>query len=143
MAEPHPRAGRTRRWRPARALLLAGAIVAIVFSGLFLARRRTPHPSPRPPPRLPRPPRHPAAAVSTAEHAAPASTAARLAPGQRNALVTPAAADGGICNVPGVGDIGGLIGLCKAGSGVVGDAEQHLHPGLAAARARDRRASTR
>ena len=35
MAEPHPRAGRRR---PARALLLLSAIVAIVFSGLFLSR---------------------------------------------------------------------------------------------------------
>jgi len=41
MAKHHPRAGRTRRWRPARALLLAGAIVAIVFSGLFLGHAAT------------------------------------------------------------------------------------------------------
>jgi len=37
MAEPHPRAGKTR-FRPARALLLTSAILAIVFSGLFMAR---------------------------------------------------------------------------------------------------------
>ncbi len=35
--------------------------------------------------------------------------------------MTPTQLDAGICNVPGVGDIGGLIGLCQAGSGVVGD----------------------
>ena len=38
MAEPHPRAGRARRRRPARALLLAGAVLAIVLSGLFIGR---------------------------------------------------------------------------------------------------------
>ena len=37
------------------------------------------------------------------------------------ALLTRTALDAGICNVPGVGDIGGLIGLCNAGSGLVGD----------------------
>ena len=40
---------------------------------------------------------------------------------QRAALITPGRPDAGICNVPGVGDIGGLVGLCNAGSGVVGD----------------------
>ena len=37
------------------------------------------------------------------------------------AVVSPDQTAAGICNVPGVGDIGGLIGLCQAGSGVVGD----------------------
>jgi TrbL/VirB6 plasmid conjugal transfer protein len=94
MAEPHPRAGRPGKSRPARVLLLACAIAAIVLSGLFTARSAS---------------------------AAPVAKSAPAATNQLTSLVTPAAADAGICNVPGVGDIGGLLGLCQAGSGVVGD----------------------
>src|SRR3984885_5518112 len=91
MAEPHPRAGRSGKSRPARALLLASVIAAIVLSALFMAR------------------------------SASAAPVAKTAPAQLTSLVTPAAPDAGICNVPGVGDIGGILGLCQAGSGVVGD----------------------
>jgi len=39
MAESRPLARKTKkRSRPARALLLTSAIIAIVFSGLFMAR---------------------------------------------------------------------------------------------------------
>ena len=56
MAEPLPRAGRSRPYRrPARALLLAAAILMTVFCGLFMAR--------------------PASAATTAK-AAPAAAAA-------------------------------------------------------------------
>ena len=126
MAEPHPRAGRIRRWRPARALLLAGAIVAIVFSGLFLGHAANAAPLAK---AVPAAKTVPAAAASTAGHFAPASTTARLAAGQRNAFVSPAQPDGSPCNVPGIGDIGGLIGLCGAGSGVVGDLNNICTPG--------------
>src|ERR1700722_1707727 len=91
MAEPHPRAGRPGKGRTARALLLASVIAAIVLSALFMAR------------------------------SASAAPVAKTAPAQLTSLVTPAAPDAGICNVPGVGDIGGILGLCQAGSGVVGD----------------------
>ena len=40
------------------------------------------------------------------------------------AQLTPAApgAPGGVCQVPGIGDIGGLVGLCAQGSaGIIGD----------------------
>ena len=89
MAEPHPRAARSRTARrPARALLMTGAIIAITVGGLFMAR--------------------PA-------FAAPAAPAALSATTTSNSVSQPA---GGICGVPGIGDIGGLIGLCQAGSGL-------------------------
>ena len=103
MAEPHPRAGRPGKSRAARALLLASVIAAIVLSALFMAR---------------------SASAAPLAKSAPAATAAHTvttAPAVTTAQVTPNAIDAGICNVPGVGDIGGLIGLCQAGSGVVGD----------------------
>ena len=115
MAEPHPRAGRPGKSRAARALLLASAIAAIVLSVLFMARPASAAPAAK------------SALVAAAAHTATvartatAGQAGHLAENQLTSLVTPAAADAGICNVPGVGDIGGLIGLCQAGSGVVGD----------------------
>src|SRR5271155_5678776 len=49
------------------------------------------------------------------------------------AQLTPAAptAPGGVCQVPGIGDIGGLGGLCAAGSsGVIGDLNNICEPSL-------------
>src|SRR6202035_630628 len=118
MAEPHPRVGKTRRRRPARALMLTSAILAIVFSGLFMARAA--HAAPV----------TPAASAATAATAAHAEIAgqsevvtplARVAVGEHNALLAKTA-PGGVCNVPGIGDIGALVGLCNAGSGIIGDA---------------------
>jgi hypothetical protein len=44
--------------------------------------------------------------------------------------VTPAA-PGGVCQAPGIGDIGGLIGLCAAGSsGIIGDLNNICEPSL-------------
>ncbi|WP_187365744.1 type IV secretion system protein [Trebonia kvetii] len=92
-----------------------------MFSGLFLGHAANAAPLAK---------AAPAAAASTAEHAAPATTTARLAPGQRNALISPAQPAGGVCSVPGLGDIGGLIGLCNAGSsGVFGDVNNICTPG--------------
>ncbi len=109
MAEPRQRAGRTRApHRPARALLLASAILTVVLGGLFAAR--------------------PAAAAPVV-HAAPAAAATpagHQSTARLDALVRP---DGGICNVPGIGDIGGLLGLCNGGSGVVGDLNNVCSPG--------------
>jgi hypothetical protein len=125
MAEPHPRAGRPGKSRPARALLLASVIAAIVLSVLFAARPASAAPA-----------AHSASAATaasvartgtsapaaTAEKAATAGQAGHLAANQVTALEKQAARDGGICNVPGVGDIGGLVGLCQAGqSGIFGD----------------------
>src|SRR5690348_17275303 len=98
MAESRLRAGKIgkRRRRP-RALLLAGAVIAIVLSGLFMTRS------------------------ASAAPAATSATAAHIAKNQVTALVNRSALTAGICNVPGVGDIGGLVGLCNAGSGLVSD----------------------
>ena len=118
MAEPHPRVGKTRRRRPARALMLTSAILAIVFSGLFMARAAN---------AAPVTPAATAATAATAAHAEIAGQSevvtplARVAVGEHNALLAKTA-PGGVCNVPGIGDIGALVGLCNAGSGIIGDA---------------------
>jgi hypothetical protein len=93
---------------------LIGAILAIVLSGLFMTRSASAAPVAK---------AAPAAAAAPAAKAAPAVTSkqtAYIAYNKVALLTTRTAADAGICNVPGVGDIGGLIGLCQAGSGVVG-----------------------
>ncbi|MGH3288157.1 MAG: hypothetical protein ACRDPD_26330, partial [Streptosporangiaceae bacterium] len=49
------------------------------------------------------------------------------------AQLTPAAptAPGGVCQVPGIGDIGGLVGLCAHGSaGILGDLNNICEPSL-------------
>jgi hypothetical protein len=118
MAESHPRAAHSRSARrPARALLLAGAIFAIVLGGLFMAR-----------PAAAAPAAH-AATSATAHTAARADTAApatRLTVNQIGALNRPDA--GGICGIPGIGDIGGLVGLCQAGSGLSGSLNNICSP---------------
>jgi hypothetical protein len=99
MAEPHQRAGRPRkRSRTARAALLVGAMIVLALSGLFVARPASAAPTAQ------------TAVASSSEPATPASTTAVFAPG-------------GICNVPGIGDIGGILDLCNAGtSGLIGAA---------------------
>jgi hypothetical protein len=119
MAESHPRAGKTKkRRRPARAVLLTSAILAIVFSGLFLARSADAATVAQAAPAAT------AATSATAAHAATSATSERSAVAAEDQLagmatVTQPAA--GICNLPAVGDLGSLVGLCQAGSGVVGD----------------------
>jgi uncharacterized membrane protein YgcG len=68
----------------------------------------------------------PAFAATHAPHAARA-TAARAT---LTASLTPAV-PGGVCQVPGIGDIGGLVGLCTQGSsGIVGDLNNICEPSL-------------
>ena len=112
MAEPRVRAGKTgKRRRPARALLLMSAIIAIVFSGLFMARSASASPVAKAVPvaetgtAAPAAPAAHAAPAATSANAATSSRAARVAGNQLTAFVTPAQLDAGICNVPGVGDI--------------------------------------
>jgi hypothetical protein len=123
MAESRPRAGKKRKRRPARALLLTSAIIAIVFSGLFMARSASAAPVAKAAPIAKTAPAAHAAPAATSATAATSGTAARVARNQLTALITQDRLDAGICNVPGVGDIGGLVGLCNAGSGVVGDVD--------------------
>jgi hypothetical protein len=121
MAEPHRRAGKTgKRRRPARALLLTSAIIAIVFSGLFMARSANAAPAAKAAPAAAAAQAENAAHTGTAAPAETAAPAARLAPAQRNALLAPTASSG-VCDVPGIGDIGSVLGLCQAGSGFVND----------------------
>jgi hypothetical protein len=54
-------------------------------------------------------------------------------PATLTASLTPAAPSqpGGVCQVPGIGDIGGLVGLCNSGSsGIVGDLNNICTPSL-------------
>jgi hypothetical protein len=125
MAEPRPGAGKTRkRRRPARALLLTSAILAIVFSGLFIARSANAAPAAKAAPAAAAAPAAHAETAAPAKAAAPAETAAhtaKQAPGQPITLLA-TTAPSGVCNVPGIGDIGSVLGLCQAGSGFIGDA---------------------
>jgi hypothetical protein len=62
--------------------------------------------------------------------AAAQTTTAAQTPVHLTAEVTPAA-PGGVCQVPGIGDIGGLVGLCSSGSaGIVGDLNNICEPSL-------------
>ncbi|HLI40034.1 MAG TPA: type IV secretion system protein [Streptosporangiaceae bacterium] len=104
--------GRRRRiTRAVRVLLVAGAIAGA--GGPALAATVPGH--------------GPGQAGAPAGRAGQASRAgqARLA-----AAVTPAA-PGGVCQVPGIGDIGGLLGLCAQGSsGLIGDLNNICEPSL-------------
>jgi hypothetical protein len=44
--------------------------------------------------------------------------------------IGPSAPDGGVCSVPGIGDIGGLLGLCSSGSGTLGDLNNICTPSV-------------
>jgi TrbL/VirB6 plasmid conjugal transfer protein len=76
------------------------------------------------------------ALLALATSAAQAASAAQTAPAAQvrlTSLVTPALPDepGGVCQVPGIGDIGGLVGLCSQGSsGLVGDLNNICEPSL-------------
>jgi len=117
------------------------AMPTIVFSVLFMARAANAVPSATAAPAATAAAAVPAVTSAPAATAAPAATTAhaevtgqtaRVAGNQLTALVTPAALDAGICNVPGVGDIGNLVGLCNAGSGIIGDANNLCLPGTPA-----------
>jgi TrbL/VirB6 plasmid conjugal transfer protein len=117
MAEPHSRADKTRKHhRSARALLVTGAIIAIVLSGLFLARSASAAPAAQ---AAPAAAAAPAVKAAPAEHAATFQQTAPVAPNQLTTIMSPTALNAGICNVPGVGDVGSLLKLCNAGSGAV------------------------
>ena len=142
MAEPLPRAGRSRpARRSARALLLAAAIFTVVLGGLFMARPASAATSA---------PSAPAATSANSAHATTAAAAAQSAKSAgfaksadsaeaaQSAKATPAVLlavtsnnvllrpDSGICSVPGIGDIGALAGLCNEGSSGLGGALNNI-----------------
>ncbi len=70
------------------------------------------------------PPARPAAA--SASTAIPATTTAKVTPTAATAF-----AAGGICSVPGIGDIGGLLGFCSLGkSGITNTLNNLCQPGI-------------
>jgi len=80
-----------------------------------------------------------AATAVTGPQVSPAAPASGAVPDVQAVLTaahTPAragapAAPGGVCSVPGIGDIGGLLGLCSAGSsGIVGDLNNVCQPAI-------------
>jgi hypothetical protein len=84
------------------------------------------------------------AAVAQVTPASPAVTAVVAGPAHKlvatrtthtagPAAATRPAAPGGVCQVPGVGDIGGLLGFCAAGSsGIIGDLNNICQPSVPA-----------
>ena len=86
-------------------LLIAGALLAIGTPALAAT-----HPQPTP------------------DSSGDSGTTAH--PAQLTSMLVPSA-PGGVCQVPGIGDIGGLVGLCSAGSsGIVGDLNNICEPSL-------------
>jgi hypothetical protein len=72
----------------------------------------------------------PAMAATSTATSTVAAKATPAAPATLTAAVTPAL-PGGVCQVPGIGDIGGLVGLCSQGSsGLVGDLNNICEPSL-------------
>ena len=151
MAEPLPRAGRSRpARRPVRALLVAAAILTVVFSGLFMSRPASAATS------APSAPSATSATAATSARTATSATAAASATAATSVKAAQAAKtartaqaaesaqtsesakagpvvllaagsrnallrpDSGVCSVPGIGDIGALAGLCNEGSSGLG-----------------------
>ena len=125
------RCGRTVA-RPAwRALLLAGAVAAMLGMPAVAQAAVAPARAVSP-----------VSAVSPATSALPAGAQSRVSTVSRAAAALPAttaaaevpaqpAASSGICAVPGIGDIGGLLGFCAAGSsGIIGDLNNICQPSV-------------
>src|SRR5215831_1545604 len=107
-----------RRIRPVyRALLVIGAIGALV--GLPAAAQAATFPGMG------------SSQARAAAGLAPAHSAAVLGPDTAQVAAQPRSPSGGICSVPGIGDIGGLLGFCTAGSsGIVGDLNNICQPSV-------------
>jgi len=113
-ADSRPPRSRVVRW-VVRVLLLAGALLAgslLMISTPALAAT------------------HSAAHATGTTPATGITQATGTTPATLTDVVTPAL-PGGVCQVPGIGDIGGLIDLCSAGSsGIVGDLNNICEPSL-------------
>jgi hypothetical protein len=105
--KPQPdKPGRGKRSAGKIILALAGALLLpLLLNGLLFATTAN------------------AATTSTAGHATVAAPAGVATP------VTPAAPAAGPCNIPVIGDLGSLAGLCNAGSGAVGQLNNICSPG--------------
>ncbi|HEY6278234.1 MAG TPA: type IV secretion system protein, partial [Streptosporangiaceae bacterium] len=76
---------------------------------------------------------NPATVAVQAAVTGPAHALAATAPGHAAgpARASRPAATGGVCQVPGVGDVGGLVGFCAAGSsGIIGDLNNICQPSV-------------
>jgi uncharacterized membrane protein YgcG len=110
---PRKRAGRrpVARW-VIRVLLLAAAMLAIATPAMA-ATRTAPAPAPAP-----------------ASQTTQTTQTTQTAKVTLTAVVLPAE-PGGVCQVPGIGDIGGLVGLCSQGSsGLIGDFNNICEPSV-------------
>ena len=92
-AASRTRGRRLARWA-VRVLLITGALLGVASAAMAATHAASAPPGP----------------PSTA-----AQTTALQTPVHLTAAVTPAV-PGGVCQVPGIGDIGGLVGLCSSGS---------------------------
>jgi hypothetical protein len=116
----------SRARRIGRALLVIGAVGTIL--GLPAAARAAAFPA------------RAAVPARAALGAVPARAAAGVAPARTTGVAgldaaqvpaRPAAPSGGICAVPGIGDIGGLLGFCASGSsGLIGDLNNICQPSV-------------
>jgi TrbL/VirB6 plasmid conjugal transfer protein len=117
MATVRSRAAQVAR----RALALPGVLIAVVVAGLLGSP-----------------------AIAQAAVGTPAGSAQHAASAQHGAIAQPATqaaastardktAPSGICSAPGIGDIGGLLGFCNAGSsGLIGDLNNICQPSVPA-----------
>src|ERR1700683_3132570 len=108
-ASSRTRGRRLARWA-AGVLLITGALLAVASAAMAAT--------------------HAASAPPVSQNTAVQTTTAAQTPVHLTALVPPGA-PGGVCQVPGIGDIGGLVGLCSSGSaGLVGDLNNICEPSL-------------
>jgi hypothetical protein len=136
----HPQASRPSRrirrcgravTRPAwRALLLAGAVAALLGMPAMAQAAATPAQAAATPAHVTLNASPPSAALA----ASPAHATLPAGAVTTTAVQVPAhqtAPSGGICQVPGIGDIGGLLGFCASGSsGIVGDLNNICQPSV-------------
>jgi hypothetical protein len=105
---------RPRRFPRKTALLLAVLAVLLSVPHIGLAARNTP-------------PRQAVPGQAVAGRAAPGQPVIA----QTLAARSPAASSGGLCGVPGIGDIGGLFGFCSLGTaGLTGDLNNICEPSV-------------
>ncbi len=107
---------RISRWA-VQVLLLAAALLAIATPAFAATHAASA-------------PQASSASSASSTTSATSATSTTATPARLTATVLPAA-PGGVCQVPGIGDIGGLVGLCNQGSsGIVGSLNNICQPSL-------------